>query len=165
MHADRLPSARKVPAPRNTRRPRRARAAAWWPGSSERWVEQRRFGLVVGPALCVLAALLWQWKHLTTAPTVLAGIGAGLVLAALVVPVVLVPVQRVWAAMAFVLGWINSRVLLTIVFFAVVTPTSLILRLLRRDPMRRRWRDPDAQSYWLARELKPFESEDFQRQF
>ncbi len=68
-------------------------------------------------------------------------------------------------ALASCLGWLNARILLTTVFYLIVTPTSLVLRLLRHDPMRRQWRNPHTGTYWVKREDKPFDPEDLRRQF
>ena len=48
-----------------------------------------------------------------------------------------------WWAFAAVLGWINARVLLSIVFFLILTPVGVVWRLTGRDPLARRrdaWR-------------------------
>lgn len=48
------------------------------------------------------------------------------------------------------IGWIVSHVILAAIFFLVVTPIGLIMRLFGYDPMGRRI-DRDANSYWHAR--------------
>jgi hypothetical protein len=109
---------------------------------------RRRFGLTVGGILCALALIFFlRHKHhipyrvcLTAGPTLL--------VAGLVAPVLLGPVEKVWMALARVLGFINSRILLSVVFFLLVAPVALLLKLLGRDPLARR-RDPKASSYWL----------------
>lgn len=113
----------------------------------------RSFGLVVGAVLLALALLVtWRqgWAPGTAAYT-LAGIGAALVLLGLVAPPVLRPLYRVWMALAFVLGFVMTRVLLTTVFALVVIPTGLLLRLAGRDPLQRK-RDPNARTYWIRKE-------------
>jgi hypothetical protein len=56
-----------------------------------------------------------------------------LTLITLIVPIVFYPFAAVWFWLSKVLSVIGSRVLLTIVFFIVVTPVGLIRRLLKRD--------------------------------
>jgi hypothetical protein len=55
--------------------------------------------------------------------------------------------------MAFgeLLGQLVSPVVLGIIFFAVLTPTAIAMRLFGRDAMCRRW-DRDAPSYWTKRD-------------
>jgi hypothetical protein len=51
----------------------------------------------------------------------------------------------------FPIGWAISMILLTAFYFLLLTPLGLIFRLLGRDLLCRRF-DPDAKSYWLARQ-------------
>jgi Saxitoxin biosynthesis operon protein SxtJ len=77
-----------------------------------------------------------------------------LVLPALVAPSVLKPAYRAWMALAAVLAWINTRIILGLVFFLVVTPIGLVMRLLGRDPMRRQF-DRAGESYRIRRVPRP----------
>jgi len=65
---------------------------------------------------------------------------------------------------AFPIGWTVSHVLLAVVYFAVLTPTGLGLRLLGYDPMSRRDRSEEKTSYW-ERECAPENRERYFRQF
>lgn len=72
---------------------------------------------------------------------------------------------RVWIGIAITLGYIVSRVLLIALFYLAVLPIGLIMRLLGKDPMRRK-RDPAASSYWMKRDYDmntPLER--YERQF
>jgi len=110
----------------------------------------RKFGLVVGGVFAALALLLalrhrfhFSFVAFTSAATLLLGLG-------LAAPARLDPIERVWMKFGSVMGWINTRVLLTTVFFVVLTPVSLILRLVGRDPLKRRF-DRSAATYWEGR--------------
>jgi hypothetical protein len=112
----------------------------------------RRFGRSVGLVLAGIGAVvLWRrdWA-MTPLPGALLGVGAALVLLGLAAPVLLRPVYRVWMGLAVVLGYVMTRVLLTLVFFLVVTPIGLLRRALGHDTMRRR-RDPAASTYWIEK--------------
>ena len=112
----------------------------------------RSFGWVVGGVLVVIAAVGW-WRNdfaLTTATTVLSGLGAALTVLGLTTPLVLKPVYRVWMALAVVLGFVMTRVILMVVYYLVMTPIGLVMRLLGKDPLDRR-PDPGAASYWIER--------------
>jgi hypothetical protein len=67
---------------------------------------------------------------------------------ALVYPRVLAPLYRGWMAFGHVLGWINARLIMGIVFVVMVIPTALIMRLLGKDLMRLRQRGG---SFWIRR--------------
>ena len=53
-----------------------------------------------------------------------------------------------WLIAAEPIGWTVTQLLLAIVYYLVITPIGLIMQLLGRDPMQRRF-DPQARSYWV----------------
>ena len=54
---------------------------------------------------------------------------------------------------AFPIGFIVSYLVLTLLYYLVITPTGLLMRLFGHDPMNRRF-DPNAESYWSPREQR-----------
>lgn len=64
---------------------------------------------------------------------------------------------------AHVLGWINTRIILSIVYFFIFTPLALIFRLMGKDPLGRPFEAVD--SYWAKKEAKTFKPDDYRRQF
>ena len=106
-------------------------------------VELRRFGFTVATGFLVVAAVAYYRTRLEPSQTVaVVASVASLLLAALaaLAPVALGPVFRVWMALGRVLGWINTRVILGLVFYLLVTPIGVALRLTGRDPLNRRGR-------------------------
>ena len=67
-------------------------------------------------------------------------------------PTLLRPVFNLWLKIAHAIGWFNTQVLLTIVFILVFIPTGLIMRLFRKDPMKRKMVAEG--SYWEPYELE-----------
>ena len=63
----------------------------------------------------------------------------------------LAPANRVWFELGLLLHRIVSPVVMAMIYFAVVTPTGLIMRALGKDLLRL-GRDPDAESYWIHRD-------------
>ncbi len=55
-----------------------------------------------------------------------------------------------WMAAVFPLGWASSHIILLIVYYFVVTPIGLIMRVCGHDPMRRKF-DRDTTTYWISR--------------
>ncbi|HEB99075.1 MAG TPA: sxtJ [Thiotrichales bacterium] len=86
-------------------------------------------GLVFGIALPLLLDRplpAWPWI-----------LGGTLALAGLARPALLGPVYRIWMALGAALGWVNTRLLLGLVFYGLVLPIGLLLRLLGKDPLAR----------------------------
>jgi Saxitoxin biosynthesis operon protein SxtJ len=74
-------------------------------------------------------------------------------------------VYRVWLAFSVILGYFVSRILLTIIFFLVITPMGLIFRVIGKDPMERKL-DRKAISYWTQKEQEANPSvERYEKQF
>jgi len=88
----------------------------------------RKFGLTVGGAFALFGLVSYARGH-TVAPRVLWTIAALLITPAVVAPAVLGPVQRVWMRGAMALGHVNSRVILTIFFYLVMTPIGVVMLL------------------------------------
>jgi hypothetical protein len=69
-------------------------------------------------------------------------------------PQLLKPVFVGWMVAAFPIGWTVSHLLLGFIFFFVLTPIGLLLRILGHDPMSRGF-DRDAKTYWIPHETAP----------
>ena len=122
----------------------------------------RKFGLTVGTALIVFAGLT-RYGGAAYLPFVLAGAGGALVLLGLTVPMALRPIEKGWMAVAMVLAWINTRILLTLAFYLLFAPAGLIMRLMR-DPLNRAFRTGNS-SYWIRRDVKAHDQILYERQF
>ena len=68
-----------------------------------------------------------------------------------------------WKKFAHALGVVNTRILLTITYFLIIAIAAIIMRLLGRDLLDRRWRK--AESYWHQREALDTSLEAAKRQF
>ena len=73
-------------------------------------------------------------------------IAAYLLLTGIVLPRSLFWIHKGWMTLGHILGQINTRILLGLVFYVVVTPTGLVRKLLGKDPMGRQTR-PDLETY------------------
>ncbi len=60
-------------------------------------------------------------------------------------------IYSTWLAFSVILGYFVSRILLTIIFFVVITPMAVIFRVIAKDSMERKL-DPKAVSYWSPKE-------------
>ena len=97
---------------------------------------ERSFGLSVGAVLCAIAlALVWRGRAERAA--IVGGTGVFLVAAGAIYPRVLKYPSAAWWRFAQALGWVNARVLLSILFFIVLTPLSLLWRITGKDPLAR----------------------------
>lgn len=124
--------------------------------------EARKTSLIVAAVLAVVSAILWYRGNMK-GHFVTAGIAIVLVLIGSLVPPAAKLFHRVWFTIAFALGWVNSRILLTLIYFLVFVPHGLISRMVGRDPLQ--LRQPKGESYWHKREKTRQAKEQFERLF
>ena len=136
--------------------------------------EGRSFGLTVGAAFLVLAVLLWwraqgslsgvlvppavlQWRHILS--VLFALVGVSLALAGLALPTHLGGTQRAWMALAHAISKVTTPIFMGAVYFLVLTPTALVMRLLGRNPL---VSARPGSSAWIPRAQR---TSDLERQF
>lgn len=115
--------------------------------------ELRQFGLMIGSVLIVIG--LWPLvfrgdplRWWAVAP------GAVLILLGSALPLVLRPIHAGWMWIGHVLGWINTRILLGIVFYGLVTPIGLIFQLIGKNTMQTAYAK-EGQTYRVVRAPRP----------
>lgn len=109
----------------------------------------RTFGFVFSAFFAIIAA--WPLMSSGAPRWWAAGVAAAFAFVALVVPRVLAPLNRWWMKFGLLLGRIVSPIALGILFYGVFTPIGGLMRLAGKDPLNLR-RDPQAASYWTARQ-------------
>jgi hypothetical protein len=119
------------------------------------------FGLTVGGIFAGIG--VWPLLIHSAEPRWWSLIIAGaLLLPAAIYPHSLFWPYKGWMVLGHVMGWVNTRIILGLVFFAVVTPIGIVRRLLGKDPMGRKLRK-DLDSYRVIRE--PRQASHLHRQY
>lgn len=123
----------------------------------------RNFGLMIGAALGLVFGLLLPWLWDGTYPLWPWLVGGSLALTGWLKPAWLNLPHRGWMRLALALGWLNTRLILGLVFYGCMTPLGLILRLVGKNPLARRF-DPKADSYRVVVTPRPNQAH-FERPF
>jgi len=113
----------------------------------------RSFGLTVGG----IFALIGIWPALVRGQDArwwVVVLAACLLVPAVIFPSILFWPHKGWMALAHALGWVNTRIILGLVFFGLVTPIGLVRRWMGKDPMGRELR-PGAGTYRVIRQSRP----------
>jgi len=108
--------------------------------------ELRKFGLTTGGLMSGLFGLIIPFalgRRYALWPWIVGGI---LAIWALVLPASLATVHKYWMRFSHALSWINTRIILGLVFYLMITPLALLMRFFSRDPMARKF-DGNATSY------------------
>jgi hypothetical protein len=98
----------------------------------------RKFGLVSSAIVVVLFGLAIPWLfslNFPRWPWIFAGVLSSW---ALLIPSTLQPVYIGWMKFGNIMNWINTRIILGIVFYGLIVPFGLIMRVFGKDPMRRK---------------------------
>jgi len=110
----------------------------------------RQFGFVTGAIVVGLFGLFFPWlldHSFPTWPWVIFGVlGAW----GLVAPLTLRPVYRGWMRFGLLLSRITTPIIMGLIFYVCFTPFSLILKLMGKDAMRRKFENCD--TYRITRE-------------
>ena len=125
-------------------------------------IELKKFGLSVGTVLVIIGLVLFYFEK-SSHPYFLA-VGGVLILLGIIVPKILFPIQKAWMVIAVILGFIMTRIILSILFYLIITPIGLLAKLFRKDFLDRKF-DKNKSTYWNFRELKEYEKIDTERQF
>jgi len=122
----------------------------------------RKFGITMGMAFFVISLFIFmRHKHSVLTTTMISAI---FFILAAIAPILLRPIYIFWMGLAFVLGWINTRLILFIIFYLIFTPISLGIKLLGIDLLDRK-KSHSKESYWRKKEKKDFNPLDYERQF
>ncbi|HYU40109.1 MAG TPA: SxtJ family membrane protein [Acidimicrobiia bacterium] len=109
------------------------------------------FGFVVPLVAAVIGLLVAVRFDAPGAARFIWVVGAALTLSYVAIPPWRRPLFLGWMYVTYPIGWVMSHVALLIVFFLVIVPFGLVIRLARRDLLHRRL-DRSAPSYWVRRE-------------
>ncbi len=112
----------------------------------------RQFGWLMGGFFAIIS--LWPLVFRADGIRFWAGlIAAVFVLLGAVFPTGLTPVYRGWMFFGEKIGWVNSRILLGLVFYGLLTPISFVMRLFRKRPLQLQF-DPKAETYRIPKEAR-----------
>jgi len=122
----------------------------------------KKFGITMGVAFLVIGGLIYFKRH--HLPLSISFISFAFFGLALFIPLILKPIYIIWMRLAFVLSWINTRLILCIIFYLLFTLTGLAMRLFGKDLLDRKI-EKARDSYWKKREDGEFSRLTYERQF
>ena len=121
----------------------------------------RSFGITMGIILFIISGLLMYYnKEIYQIIGIIALTFVGL---GLIIPVVLKPLYFVWMTFAAILGWVMTRVILSLVFYLIITPIGLLTKLLGEDFLD--LKKKESNSYWNYRDSSKELNQDYEKQF
>lgn len=110
----------------------------------------KMFGWMLLAFVVLLGGLVWWKFEAALAARWVWGVGGALWVVYTAAPGARKPIYLGWMYGAFPIGWVISHVILAVVFYLVITPIGLVMKLAGYDPMQRKF-EPTAKTYWLPR--------------
>ena len=123
---------------------------------------ERSFGITFF-AVFLIFALISVWRGGSWWPW-LGGIAVVFGAAGLVVPAVLRPLNKLWFKFGLLLHKVMTPLIMGILFYGLITPVGLLMRLAGKDPMRMKNQDTET-TYWIDREPIPAGGDHMKNQF
>ena len=121
----------------------------------------RSFGITIGIILFIISAILFYYDK--SSYQIIAYIGGGFIALGTIIPILLKPIYILWMTFAVILGWVMTRVILSIVFYFIMTPIGLLTRLLGEDFLA--LKKSNSGSYWNNRDQSVELNQDYEKQF
>jgi hypothetical protein len=119
----------------------------------------RKFGIVIGLIL-ISITILFFWNSVSW-KVMLLTVGGILLLSGIFIPKNLKDIYKVWMGFAFGLGWIVSRIILTILFVFILTPLGLFAKLFGKEFLDLNF-NKEKSSYWIP---KKEEAADYEKMY
>ena len=121
----------------------------------------RSFGITIGIILFIIASAFFYYEK--SSYQIIATVGGAFISLGLTIPIILKPFYLIWMIFAVILGWIMTRVILSTVFYLIITPISLITRILGEDFLA--LKDTGSSTYWNNRDSSTELNQDYEKQF
>lgn len=122
----------------------------------------KKTGLSVGVVLILISLFLWYLGKTSFVYFSVAG-GLFVILVFIAIPV-LRPFHKLWMMLALLMGFVMSRVILTLLYYLVLTPIGLLAKIVGKKFMSRGF-DKNATTYWEKRSEAAKQKIDYERQF
>ena len=123
----------------------------------------RRFGITLSLVL-ILFGLVNFIRHRMVVSQWFFIIGLAILCLGVLKPVLLRSVYAVFLKITHAIGWFNTRVILVFIFFAIITPIAIIMKIFGKDLLNRKI-DKSALTYWVKRPVFKAVKEQLEKQF
>ncbi|MCB4757434.1 MAG: SxtJ family membrane protein [Elusimicrobia bacterium] len=116
----------------------------WKPSNAD----LRKFGLTLLIGFGLIGALVF-WRSSHAAAFWMWGISTSVGLLAIAVPFLSKPFYWAWMGVAFVMGTIVSTLILLLIFYLIISPVALFMKLVGRDSLRLKKKSYPNETYWV----------------
>ena len=122
----------------------------------------REFGILIGIILFIISGVLFYKEKESF--EIFIWLSVVIVSLGLMLPIILKPFYLIWMTFAIILGWFMTRLILSILFYVIISPIGLFLRLFGKDILGLHY-DRSMQSYWNYRDSVEGNNQYYEKQF
>ena len=119
------------------------------------------FGLTIGLILFFIGLFL-LYRDIESSVYVVP-IGSIFLFLGLVAPSILKPIYKIWMIFAVIIGWIMTRLILSVLFYTIITGIGILTRIIGKDFLNLKLKDQE--SYWNIRDNENELNQDYEKQF
>tara|TARA_Y100001970_G_C14208585_1_gene845528 strand:- start:178 stop:591 length:414 start_codon:yes stop_codon:yes gene_type:complete len=124
--------------------------------------ELRNFGFTIGIVLLLIAGVLfYKNNNLFISFAYIAGV---FIVLGFLFPQLLKPIYFIWMIFAVVIGWIMTRLILSLLFFVIITFIRLIAGILGKSFLKLN-QSKESKSYWNNRVGQLEKNQDYEKQY
>ena len=121
----------------------------------------KNFGFAIGFILLIIGLFLFvRGKDLFV---YFFSIGSILIILGGITPFILKPIYKIWMIFAVIIGWIMTRVILSVLFFSIITTIGIFTRLIGKDFLN--LKSKNNESYWNIRNKEYELNQDYEKQY
>ena len=124
-------------------------------------IDLKNFGFAIGFILLIIGVFFFvKGKDLFV---YFFSIGSILIILGGFAPLILKPFYKIWMIFAVIISWIMTRIILSVLFFSIITIIGLFARLLGKDFLN--LKSKSIESYWNLRDKEQELNQDYEKQF
>ena len=121
----------------------------------------RSFGYTIGIILLFISLILFYYNiELYMGFSIVALV---FIILGILFPLSLKPIYLIWMIFAVLLGWLMTRIILTLLFYIILTPIGLVTKLLGEDFLS--LKNKRDNSYWNNRDIQADLNKNYKKQF
>ena len=121
----------------------------------------KNFGFIIGIILSLFGLFLFYRRidyfiYFVSVGLIFLSLG-------LIAPKILKPIYKVWMTFAVIIGWIMTRLILSVLFYSVITGIAILTRIIGKDFLNLKINNKE--SYWNNRDSDYELNQDYEKQF
>jgi hypothetical protein len=123
----------------------------------------RQFGAFLAGLLLLIGVINFLKGRMTLCPWFFS-IGFITIIFVFIAPKKLKPVYAIFTKIAHAIGWVNTRVILALIYFLIITPIAIIRKIMMKDSLNRKIENSE-KSYWIKRPAVKADRDRLEKQF